>query len=246
MAKKKNDQKGPNDMTIKKIMSIVALCAVPLGCDVDPLLVPGEFVEEETYEELSRQWYQWFGSQPYTEGSVTDETGERCHLNQSYGAWMLAGTTGGSVERECTIPPGRPIFFPMINRFISLGATPEDEITEDDWAFVPDFFASRRATTCSLTLELDGEPLLEDTEAIDEHLYVAVEEPFSVELLDDNFFAQWGKEGGVYDASFTDGHFALLQLMPGDHTLRFGGAICNAETGETTFETEAIYTLHIE
>jgi hypothetical protein len=38
-------------------------------------------------------------------------------------AWFLVGTFGGFVQRECTLPAGKSIFFPVINIEASLNDT---------------------------------------------------------------------------------------------------------------------------
>ena len=80
---------------------------------------------------------------------------------------------------------------------------------------------------------------------MDEELYVQVLDPFEIEMGDDNFATPFGGVAGPR-ITWVDGHWAFLRpLPPGDYTLEFGGRQCD-ENGETTFETLATYTLHIE
>ncbi|MFC9760077.1 hypothetical protein ACFU9B_44635 [Streptomyces sp. NPDC057592] len=46
---------------------------------------------------------------------MEDTTGEHAHWRQSSDVWFLAGTYGGRVVRRCTVPAGRPLFFPVFN-----------------------------------------------------------------------------------------------------------------------------------
>jgi hypothetical protein len=44
-----------------------------------------------------------------------DATGDNCSQGQVDDVWFLAGNFGGEVERDCTIPAGKPVFFPVVN-----------------------------------------------------------------------------------------------------------------------------------
>jgi hypothetical protein len=190
-----------------------------------------------TYEEHAAGWLTWMAALPFSTGPVTDTTGEACDQGQSGEVWYLAGTPGGVVERTCDIPAGQTLFFPLVNRW-AMNADIET-IKEP----VVAWFQSERANTCELTLKLDGEPLLPDTAAMDEALYVDVLEPFAVSLDADNFNSANGFAGGDYEA-ITDGHFAMLSpLAPGEHVLELGGAICDGE--EVVFEVAAAYNLNV-
>ncbi len=68
-----------------------------------------------TYGELSARWWQWLLSIPAAVNPNLDTTGANCGQGQYDDVWFLAGTFGGSVERSCSIPVGKPIFFPLIN-----------------------------------------------------------------------------------------------------------------------------------
>jgi hypothetical protein len=46
---------------------------------------------------------------------MVDDTGEDCANNQTGPVWFLAGTGGGAVTRECTIPSDKGILIPIIN-----------------------------------------------------------------------------------------------------------------------------------
>ena len=51
---------------------------------------------------------------------IEDMTGKHCAKNQNEDKiWFLAGTYGGTVHRNCVIPNGRAIFFPVVNDLIS-------------------------------------------------------------------------------------------------------------------------------
>jgi hypothetical protein len=68
-----------------------------------------------TYSELSARWWQWLLSIPAAVNPNLDPTGANCALEQHDDVWFLAGGFGGTIERSCTIPAGKPIFFPLVN-----------------------------------------------------------------------------------------------------------------------------------
>ncbi|MGW4390877.1 signal protein [Streptomyces sp. NPDC004685] len=67
--------------------------------------------------ELQGRWWTWAASEPEKTNPVADQDGSACGLNQPQDVWFLAGTFGGQVERACKVPAGRPIAFPLVNRF---------------------------------------------------------------------------------------------------------------------------------
>ena len=237
------------DLTKKTILStlIVLGATAAAGCHDEVLVLQDNPTKQAAYEELTRRWLQWAVALPHSQSPISDETGERCALGQDDDVWMLAGTFGGPATRSCDVPAHTPLFFPLMNRWVIPGKDPS-WAPADVPAFIEavgQYFASQRTHTCELTLVLDGEPLLADAEEIDEELYVALDEPFEVEVNDDNWASASGKQGGLYQFALADGHYALLRpLPPGDHVLEFGGASCD-DAGTVVWETSAVYELHV-
>jgi hypothetical protein len=69
-----------------------------------------------SYGELSARWWQWALSIPANINPELDTTGANCGQGQFDDVWFLAGNFGGTAVRSCTIPAGKPIFFPLINQ----------------------------------------------------------------------------------------------------------------------------------
>ncbi len=230
-----------------RTLAVLALSAMfsATACD-DDVVLQDTPAGAHAYEHEAQSWLEWAFGQPWSTGPVTDTTGDQCHLDQSGKVWYLAGSTGGPVERSCTIPEHDYVFFPLVNRWIlHPDATIDDEAAMDELVtFGEEYFADNRAHTCSLTLRLDGEDLLGDTETLDEELYVDVLDPFELDVDDDNFASEFGLAGGTYPA-IIDGHYALLRpLEEGEHTLELGGVLCDGE--EIWFETSAVYHLEVD
>jgi hypothetical protein len=70
-----------------------------------------------SYGEWSARWWQWILSIPAAVNPNLDTTGDNCAEGQEFSdVWFLAGTFGDQpVKRDCTIPSGKSLFFPIIN-----------------------------------------------------------------------------------------------------------------------------------
>ncbi len=76
------------------------------------------------YGEWAAAWWQWVASVPADHHPLLDETGADAAQGQSGSVWFLAGVFNatGTAERTITIPPGKALFFPLINfMWISTG-----------------------------------------------------------------------------------------------------------------------------
>ena len=195
----------------------------------------------EPTDELVIDWMRWALAQSAAESPVTDTTGERCGLGQEGPVWFLAGTFGGPVVRECDIPAGKQLFFPLVNRWCVFPPEffPDGDGIDDVLPEVDAWYDEQAQATCSLTLRIDGEEVRSDLESLDDELYIRVLEPFEIDMHEDwtpDWFA-----GGEMPAT-GDGHYARIQpLTPGDHVIELGGSMC----GQYPFETLATYILHV-
>jgi hypothetical protein len=159
-----------------------------------------------TYGEWTAKWWQWAESIPTENNPQLDETGEDCAQaqNQTGPVWFLTGTSGGSVERTCTISAGKAILIPVLNNINIRAASETDE----------ELLAGAKSLTDSVTIlefSIDGVPL--------QNLWnYRIQSPFfDVTLPNDNVF---GISAGTYRA-VADGYWVFLQpLPPGQHEIR--------------------------
>jgi hypothetical protein len=183
-----------------------------------------------TYAQWSAEWWQWIFSLPQDVNPLVDQTGEHCAQGQSGPVWFLAGTFGGSVERTCTIPEGKTIFFPVLNNANVKTDTSE---TEGDLRVT-----TKQETDNPAVLEasIDGVPLQ------DLPNYRAESPLFNVTLPEGNIF-------GVPEMSseaVSDGYWVMLQpLSVGDHNLSIQGAGRPALTEPGGIVTQVTYRLTI-
>lgn len=70
----------------------------------------------QTYGRWAAEWWQWALGIPAAVNPVTDTTGEHCAQRQVDKVWFLAGSfSSDPVLRDCEVPAGKSLFFPLIN-----------------------------------------------------------------------------------------------------------------------------------
>jgi hypothetical protein len=146
----------------------------------------------------------------------------------------LAGTSGGSAERTCTIPAGKAIFFPAIS-------------SECDYASYPNVKSESALVSCAqaddnratnLQATLDGVNLKQLEK------YRATSPLFSLTIPPHNVFGlPPGQTQGIADAFWV----FLQPLAPGKHELHFSGLTPgNPTTGTANFAIDVTYHLTVQ
>jgi hypothetical protein len=104
----------------------------------------------QTYGRWAVEWWQWALGVPAATNPLVDVTGENCAQRQVDDTWFLAGSFGSDpVVRECTIPEGKALFFPLINKgFFAFVTDPPEQRTEE---FL------REQAACAFPVELFAE-----------------------------------------------------------------------------------------
>ena len=98
--------------------------AAAAGRNVNPRVIPANaHPYGMTYGEWSAAWWSWVGGIPFATNPILDVTGEFGDIDQEGPVFFLAGSFGETVERTLTIPPGKGLFFPIVN---SLWWLPDD------------------------------------------------------------------------------------------------------------------------
>lgn len=163
----------------------------------------------EPFKQLQREWWQWAMAIPASINPVYDKIGNRCGVGQRGGYWLLAGSTGGKVTRDCTIPPGVKLLVPIVNTACFPDATIDAAtcISESD-----DFITSYGPA--DLTLRADGRNVP----------YSDVRDPGAWFIsVDDN--GLFGYKPGVYGANIARGYWGVIDTSgwaPGTtHTVEF-------------------------
>jgi hypothetical protein len=230
------------------------LVAAPLAdAQNGPTIVPlSQTYGGKTYAEWSVKWWQWALSIPVHDPPchglsaqarrncrnpinhpLVDLTGSKCGVGQSGGVWFLGGafTVTGSplvstVTRDCTVPSGVALFFPLVNAECSSleGAafgcpgSNEADLRNDIKPFMD--------SATNLRAEVDGVPVGNASR-------YRVQSPpgcFSFTLPQDDLLTFIGE--GPYAAgtssgcAVADGFFLLVTPLPaGRHVIHFHGEI---------------------
>jgi|GEM_PF-1627279 len=113
-------------LTVSCALVLLAGCGVQIddGAGVAPprettevSTSPTRVVSSPPLTEYQGLWWTWAAAEPAGTNPVEDLTGEHCDRNQPDDMWFLAGTFGGEVTRQCAVPEGQTILFPVVNLF---------------------------------------------------------------------------------------------------------------------------------
>jgi hypothetical protein len=90
------------------------------------LYPPGSVVAGKSLAEWGAAWWQWALAIQNAKNPIL---GGACDQNQPNEVFFLAGNTGGTTTRSCSVPASRPLFFPILN--IECGVCPEKSCNLD-------------------------------------------------------------------------------------------------------------------
>jgi hypothetical protein len=77
-----------------------------------------------TFGEWTAKWWQWAYAIPKNTNPSYDDTGRYCTVNQNGPVWFFPGSYGKDVLRQCTVPSGKAILFPILNSECSFAEFP--------------------------------------------------------------------------------------------------------------------------
>jgi hypothetical protein len=166
--------------------------------------VAGAYHSNLTLAELQAEWWQWATSIPASHNPIFDKTGNRCGMGQRADLWFLAGSTGGRVTRNCTVPAGVNLLVPVVNTMCYPDAVDSEAscIADSD-----DFIDSFDSGT--ILLEVDGTEV--DTDD------VGSGDDFSFTVDANGIF---GLKPGVYRATYARGYWGVVPALDeGHHTI---------------------------
>jgi hypothetical protein len=206
---------------------VMALSVILALIVAAPIASGQETSQDQNLGELTAAWWSWAMTDPSPlEGNY--KGGEQCEGEFVEGVFFLAGTTGGTAERTCTVPADTPLLFPVVNVVCSEAFTnPPDP---------------KPYTKCAKNI-LDA--ALEDSETFatldgqDLQIQRIASGRFDWTIESDN--NPFGLPAGTYDAA-SDGLWVYLPegLEPGKYTLEFGGSFFGGG-----FSVDTTYTLRV-
>jgi hypothetical protein len=249
-----------NAKTWKRIVSMVAIAVLMAVAMFAPVYAhddgkPGVYPRDSVvfgrdYGEWSAAWRQWADSMPWTNHPLFDTAD--CSEGQSGPVWFLGGRFCGTeqpgcdnsqVKRSCKVPPGKPLFFPVVNNACIDGETKINacfDLTAPNIALMRDRLAGSIDPVTGLGVTVDGKPMkgnlkkdfrvqsvVYPTLVTDNSLFVAIGEPAIV--------------AGTY-FGVDDGIYVMLEpLEKGKHTLKFKGTFPQYD-----FSLDVTYFLTVE
>jgi hypothetical protein len=186
----------------------------------------------KTYGQWAAAWQQWAFGIPAAQSPFLDETGEFAGAGQSGPVWFLTGNFGGETERNITVPPGKSLFFPVVNSFFIRTEPTEPTDVAGIRPILLGFIEN-----ASFACEIDGRSVanLED--------YYTESPLFQETLFADNLF---GLEPGLYGPAMTIGYYLMVKpLNPGTHTIHFSGLVPNGPGVEDDFSLDVTYNITV-
>jgi hypothetical protein len=159
---------------------------------------------------LGIKWWQWLFSIPKDKNPILDNNA--CDVKQSGPFFYLVGlSSSGSIERTCTIPQGKIIFFPVVNTFQTL----EDNDNFDTVAEVRKAVTDIINKASNLHASVDGANIKLDNLRAQSAL-------FPLRIPENNYL---GAPPDIY-YTVTDGYWVGLKpLSVGKHEIAFSGEI---------------------
>jgi len=199
-------------------MNDVRSLATAAAVAVALLLSPDEAVAKTKAaksSQLAVEWWQWVLAIPSSSNPLLDTTGDSCMVGQHGATWFLAGSWVGPVTRDCDVPQGATLVFPVINEInfdTPFQCGQGGPLPSSDYRALSKAFIDGAA---NLSVVLDGTPIAK--------LKRTVSPVFEIALPEDNIFLA-GCSGdlsdGIYSPAVDDGYYVQLSgLAVGTHTL---------------------------
>lgn len=236
-------------LLISLVVTGIAPAGSPKGPDGNSNVIPPQTKHRGlSYAQWSARQWQWLFSVPVNHHPLFENAD--CSAGQSGNVWFLGGTYAssevepgvilGAADRECHIPSGTSLFFPIVAVETSEveGYGSSEAELRGMANFLADFIVPE-----SVFLEIDGEPVA-DLESF------RVESPLFTfgPLPADNVEEASGYVApeGTTSPAVSDGYFAMVKpLSVGTHTLHFGGVIDVTGIGGPLFIQDIKYTITV-
>lgn len=178
----------------------------------------------QKYPDLGAEWWQWALQAPATDTPLFDD-GTKCRVGQQGPVWFLAGTLGSGdpttqTERDCDVPNGKEIFFPVINAvYLGFINDPQEQRTADFVRSAANF--CDRNTIRNLSVMIDGMQVKQPTK-----YYTSSDQSpiFQIQLPTDNLLVATTAEVPelMLSPSAHQGFYIYVKpLSPGLHTIEW-------------------------
>jgi hypothetical protein len=186
-----------------------------------------------TLGEWGGRWWNWSYSMPGDAHPILDTT-TACDVNQPDDMFYLGGTYGWDTVRTCTVPAGKPIFFPIATvEYDNYGGY---SYTADELLYYADLSQDGMVTR---RLEIDGQ--VWENEELDPYRGATAFVLTVPDIYPNLMYWLYEIEfSGDLDPAVTDGTWVLLDpLPPGEHHIAF-------EAASGSFAIAVEYNLTVE
>jgi hypothetical protein len=216
---------------------LLGLLAPSAAASSFTIVQPTQKYAGKTYGQWSAAWWRWAANISEPNSPVTDDTGDNCAVNQKGPVWFLAGTTGGSATRSCTVPPGKAILVPIINAECDTLTPPTIGGNEAALrACAKDLMDHVTQTSASV----DGTAI--DLGPVSQGRFRFQSPLFTITFAPNNGFYPDGSVAGTGQA-VADGFWLLIRpLSAWRHTIDFQGT---AVFGDSVFQVGVHYDLTV-
>ena len=191
----------------------------------------------QSYGIWTARWWQWALNQTVATSPLLGPDAENparpyCAYSGLDAVWFVSGTLGtaGPVIRECTVPAGSRLFFPVANYFFV-----RDQFLIEENGRWPLKWSKDVATA-----EIDG--VLELSATFDGmqipnlRTYRVASPAFALTLPPGHIFEAFGYPAGLYMPAISDGYWLMLPpLTQGKHTLRLYARFANGGVLDVTY-----------
>lgn len=177
----------------------------------------------KSYAEWTASWWQWALSIPEKINPISDMTGEFCAQGQNGPVWFLGGTWGGSVERTCTIPAGKAIFWGPIN----YSCSPVEFPLFDTEAELRDCVKKPMDKVLAVNVKINGK------DSPDLKQFRIQSPPFNFTFPEGNILGEDVPSQKTF--SISDGYWIFLKpLPPGRYTIESTGTYLTSDISTET------------
>ena len=225
-------------------LAVLLTLAIPAPSPADSnrnptVLPPQSKPYGKTYGEWGGEWWRWAMAIPSASNPIFDADGSFCNVGQSGPVWFLAGTGGGSVNRSCSIPPGKAVFFPIIDILADYPCPPEFGFEPAPGQSLEDFLTGFARFLIDLVddpaVEVDGVALENVTAYRGASGVITFTGDPSLTSTFDPCIT------GSQQVGASDGYFVMLApLSRGTHTVHF-----SARIDEFGFGLDVTYVLQV-
>jgi hypothetical protein len=208
-------------LTGAAVLTLPTLARAGEGNQDNPGILPPQSKSHgKSYGEWAAAWWQWTMGVPADQSPLLDETGAFGQVGQSGSVWFLAGSfSGAPTERTITIPPGKALFFPVLNnawfQFCTDDPLPADCV-QNNYECLREQI--RLPADAAVNCEIDGK-------SVNNLAAYHVESPaFGLNTTEGSLAAAFGFPVCLNAPCVDDGYYLMLApLNPGAHTIHFTG-----------------------